>query len=675
MLLSRATFWITWFLLFVCFLFPLTIQAQKQTSSDTSALLAVNGGKAVQYLNGTFIVSDVLTNEKVSAIKGIHQQAPYFCGISDNGRWLLYSIKTKTEKDTYVHDLTSNGELKQVLPFALESAAFTSDGSKVFFIHSKTFWKSHLAAYDTEHWQLLAMRTVADLTNSIAVNADGSTLLTAARSIVKEIDPQTLKTQKVHWETSRLTDLVYSPTDPHQFASINHKNIIEVRNLLQDRVTHTIRAGAGKIEQVVYTPDGRRLISLDDAGNLAAWNLNDSLKQISLEGVQAFGGFDGRRLRVLKEDWLAIDYGAVKTGSNNLEGAQPDTAFLTGSTRKVGMVPIPIIDYSPENNLLLGFGMSFVFNNHDEAPSPSQPFFRPSVLTPSISFGFKGQLQAGLKADYFSERGWHFFNQVGFLRNNRSYFFGLGRGADDEHRTLYRNNIFSWEGGLTKAIGQRFFAGMKYHIRNDSQLDFDESAPIAVPNSNGGFLAGVGPVLRLDSRNDLFFPTGGYYVDMSFTHYGKWLGSDYGYNDLRFDYRGFHSLPILTTGTTLAVQALYHATFNGDAPFYQLPYLSADRILRGVWRNLYIDKQAVALQTELRSNFSNIDPRYGYVLFAGAGDVAPNLFKGYNPDITGVFGVGLRQQVTPKLKLQSSVDFSVTTKGDIGIFGGMGLTF
>lgn len=588
MLLSRAAFRIASFPLFVCFLFPLTIQAQKPVNSDTAALLAVNGGRAVQYLNGMFIVSDVLTNEKVSAIKGTHQQSPYFCVISDDGKWLLYSIKTNKEKSTYVHDLTSNSELKQVLPFALESAAFTNDGSKVFFIHSKTFWKSRLAVYDTEHWQLLGMRAIADLTNSIAANADGSTLLTASRSIVKEVDPRTLKTQKVHWETSRLKSLVYSPADPHQYASINHKNIIEVRSLLEDRVTHTFRAGARKIEQVVYTPDGRRLISLNDTGNLAFWNLNDSLKQMSMKGARAFDRFNGHRLTVL---------------------------------------PIPIIDYSPENNLLLGFGMSFVFNNHDAALSAGQPFFRPSMLTPFISFGFKGQLQAGLKAGYFSESGWHFFNQAGFLKNNRSYFFGLGNGADDELCTVYLNDIFSWEGGLTKAIGDRLSAGIKYHIRNDSQLDFDKSAPITVSNSSGGFLAGMGPMIRLDSRNDLFFPTGGYYVDMSFTHYGEWLGSDYGYSDLRFDYRGFHSLPILTTGTTLAVQVFYHGTFNGDAPFYQLPYLSADRILRGVWRNLYIDKQAVAVQTELRSNFSNVDSRYGYVLFAGAGDVAPNLFK------------------------------------------------
>src|SRR5690606_13425936 len=184
------------------------------------------------------------------------------------------------------------------------------------------------------------------------------------------------------------------------------------------------------------------------------------------------------------------------------------------------------------------------------------------------------------------------------------------------NRTTYHNNVFSLVGSVTKGIGDRFFAGLGYQIRYDSPLDFDASAPLPIPDNNGGLLAGIGPVLQFDTRNDLLFPTKGYYVDLSFTRFGSWLKSDYGFSDVRIDYRGFHALPILTTGTTLAVQALYHGTMDGEAPFYQLPYLSADRILRGVWRNLYIDRQAVALQAELRSNFSNIDPRYGYVLFA-----------------------------------------------------------
>ncbi|TYR34689.1 BamA/TamA family outer membrane protein [Sphingobacterium phlebotomi] len=399
---------------------------------------------------------------------------------------------------------------------------------------------------------------------------------------------------------------------------------MEVRDLLEDRVLHTIRTDTVQIKKIAYTPTGKGLISLDERGNLATWNLADRSVQLR---------------------------------------------------DQVDILPSPLIAYTPETSFLLGFGMSFVFHAQDHSAAASPRYSRPSIITPAVAYGFSGQIQASVTADHFSKGGWHFANQIRYVNNNRSYFFGLGHHAQRSNRTIYHNNVFSLAGSVTKGIGDRFFAGVGYQIRYDSSLDFDASAPLPIPDNNGGLLAGIGPVLQFDTRNDLLFPTKGYYVDLSFTRFGSWLKSDYGFSDVRIDYRGFHALPILTTGTTLAVQALYHGTMDGEAPFYQLPYLSADRILRGVWRNLYIDRQAVALQAELRSNFSNIDPRYGYVLFAGAGDVAPNFFKGYTPDIVGVFGMGYRQQVIPKRKLQSRIDVSYTTKGDFGIFGGLGLSF
>lgn len=646
-----------------------TSQAQPTMSGDTAGVLAFNGGKVLTLSDGFFVVTDALTHVNTRIAAPHQPEVLYYSAISEDGRWFIYSTKTKAARITYVHDLAKNGELRQLFPFALESATISVDGRSAFFIHSKTFWNAKLAAYDTQYWQLQAERAVASLTNSAAANADGSQLLVAAGSIVTVIHSKTLKTEKINWEKSRLTSLVYHPTLRHQYASINHKNVIEVRDLLKDSVLHTIRTNGGQITRIAYTPTGTGLISLDDTGNLIVWNLANRSVQMRDQGVKAYGQLDGQQLIVLKDAWLRAAYRPADTVTT-----QPDSAYL-GKAKKVDMLPIPLIAYTPETNFLLGFGMSFIFHPQNDSTAVNKRYFRPSIITPSAAYGFSGQLQTSLAVNYFSKRGWHFANQISYVNNNRSYFFGLGHGAQRRINTTYHNDVFSWSGALTKGIGDRFFAGVAYQIRHDSPLDFDESPSLSVPDADGGLLAGIGPVLRFDTRNDVLFPTKGYYVDLSFTRFGDWLGSDYQYSDVRLDYRGFHALPILTNGTTLAVQALYQGTFNGEPPFYQLPYLSGDRILRGVWRNLYIDRQAIAVQAELRSNFSNIDPRYGYVVFAGAGDVAPDFFKGYNPGVIGVFGVGYRQQAIPKLKLQSRIDVSYTTKGHVGIFGGLGLSF
>lgn len=650
------------------------VRAQENVVSDSLLTLASEGRKALFYKEKQLIISDISSGEIIGELKLPDDKPPYFYTISKDGNWLLYS--SKQEKMTYIYDLEKGMALKQLLPVVFESAEFSDDNQHVYAIHSKTFWKAYLAVYETKNWQLMNMRSITDYTNSLAVNADGSRLLAGARSVIRVLDPQTLKTENVNWETSRLRLLTFNPTNIYQYASVNHKNIIEIRDLNEDRVVHAIRSGGGQVTDLTYGPDGMQLMSLDDQGNLNIWSLQDSLKVKHLTGVEATQGFDNGELMVLqKGGWQSVDQDWKSTEIGGSDLTPPHTAFLGGPTKKVGIVPMPIVAYSPETNVILGLGMNIIFNGNDYNKNILTPFFRPSSLTPIVSYGFNGQLHAGISADYFHKRSWHFYNNISFLKNNRSFYFGIGNDAENDRNTVYHNNIFSWKGEITKLISERFFVGLNYHVRNDSRLEFDESASLIVPNSSAGFLSGIGGVVRYDTRNDLLFPTAGQYIDLSLTSYGEWVGSDYTYNDLKLDYRSFHALPILTKGTTLGFQAIYHNIFNGDAPFYQLPYLSADRILRGVWRNLYIDRQAVAIQGELRSNFSNIDPRYGYVLFAGAGDVADNFFKDYDPKVIGVFGLGFRQQVIPKLKLQSRIDCSITTRGNIGVFGGVGLTF
>ncbi|WP_169719491.1 WD40 repeat domain-containing protein [Olivibacter sitiensis] len=651
------------------------VHAQDLTSSHPKSILAAKGKKAIGYRDGQLIVTDILSNQEIGTIDLSSSEIPYFYTISDDGRWVLYS--SKKEKTTYIYDIDNACQLKQILPFVIETVAFTKDGGTAYLIHSRSFWKAYLSTYDTQNWHLHNSRSISDYANSLAIDDDNSQLLAAGRSIVWDIDPKTLRKKKVNWEASRLKNLIFNPTMKHQYASVNHKNVIEVRDLQADRVIHSLRTEKGAITQLAYAPDGRHLMSLDDVGHLSIWDLQDSLKVDSMEGIEAAVGFEEGKLSVYKQHvWHLVDNSNwPKKNAQKHTSAQPDDAFLGGSTKKVNIVPLPIISYTPEASMILGMGMSFVFNDNEGSQQAQSHFFRPSSLTPMVSYGFNGQWQASIHADYFHRRGWRFFNQIGFLKNNRSFFFGIGHDADRGRNSVYHNHIFSWEGEVAKLIKDRFFAGIKYHVRNDSPLEYDTSSSWPVPDNEGGFLAGIGAVLRYDTRNDLLFPTKGRYIDLSFIRYDNRIGSDFEYNDLQLDYRSFYPLHILTDGTTIAFQAIYHNTYGGDIPFYQLPHLSADRILRGVWRNLYIDRQAIAVQGELRSNFSDIDPRYGYVLFAGAGDVAPSFFKNYTPRIVGVFGTGYRQQIIPKLKLQSRVDLSFTTRGDLGISGGIGLTF
>ncbi|TYR34688.1 hypothetical protein FXV77_14550 [Sphingobacterium phlebotomi] len=193
------------------YLFVSSVHAQQPLFVDTAAVLAFNDGKAVTLSGSTFIVTDMATQENIRIAATRPSGTPYYTAISEDGRWFIYSTKGKKERATYMHDLTKNGALSIQFPFALESATITADGKSAFFIHSKTFWKAKLAAYQTQDWQLQAERTVGAPTNSVAINADGSQLLLAAGSIITAMHPKTLKKEKINWEKSRLSNLTYHP--------------------------------------------------------------------------------------------------------------------------------------------------------------------------------------------------------------------------------------------------------------------------------------------------------------------------------------------------------------------------------------------------------------------------------------------------------------------------------
>jgi outer membrane protein assembly factor BamA len=294
----------------------------------------------------------------------------------------------------------------------------------------------------------------------------------------------------------------------------------------------------------------------------------------------------------------------------------------------------------------------------------------PTTITPAVSFSFKKNLTASLGIDHYFGQDWHFTNQTILQQNGRSYYLGLGDRVSRDVKTLYKNNAFFAEGEFTARLGGHFLGGIRYHFRHDSPLEFDRGAQ-PLPPAQSGWLTGVGPLLRFDSRDDALYPGTGYLIQVSAIHYGNYLGGKYIYNDVRADYRLYQKFG----SGVLAWRAFFQGTFNGNAPFYQLPYISADHVLRGLWRNQYIDRQSLSAETEFRGDFSKVDKRFGYLLFAGAGDVAENFFRDYNPKVTGVFGAGFRQQLMPKSNLQSHLEVSFTTRGDVGVFGGVGLAF
>ncbi|MFT2007513.1 BamA/TamA family outer membrane protein [Pontibacter sp. 13R65] len=553
---------------------------------------------------------------------------------------------------------------------------FSTDGSQAYFLHDKTFWNSTLSLYSTAGWELLRERKVTDYTLELAINRNDNILIASTQNkLIKTMDPHSLEVLHVEWELEALDNLIFHPVSPTIYAGITSEKGIQVRDLATGEVMLSLPPMVIPFADIHFTKDGSYLLAFNVAGQLLAWNLENNEIGYTIDILGHWVAEGKNDVKIIHDESIfgLTDAASIhQLSRKSINMTHPD--FVVSSKKKNRIAPLPIVGYSAETRLFLGLTLDIVLDNPNHI-TPTSRFSRPSTVMPIFFYGFSGIWSAGVKSEFYHIDKWYFYNHLNYVRNNQSAYFGMRNQVTDIDAIRYSNNLANWQGAVSKLIMDQFLVGLRYEIRKESPLQLRDTPNSPIRDLEGGFMAGIGPVVRWDTRNSIIFPSSGQSLEVSYMHYGNWLGADYSFNSFMLDFRQYVPLSGISSGSALALQLHYHNVYGGETPFFMLPYLGGDRLIRGAWRNLYLEKQSIMLQTELRSDFSRADPRYGYVVFAGIGDVAANFFRSYNPEIIGVGGVGLRQQLVPKLKLQSRLDFSYSTRGDWGILGGIGVSF
>jgi outer membrane protein assembly factor BamA len=192
----------------------------------------------------------------------------------------------------------------------------------------------------------------------------------------------------------------------------------------------------------------------------------------------------------------------------------------------------------------------------------------------------------------------------------------------------------------------RCWVGLNYAFAA-TQVTFD--APPGTPglpafrhDSNVG---GLTPSFTYDSRDNIFTPIRGTYVEASAGLFSEVLGGDDDFQRLRLTAMQF--VP-LSSRLTLGIRGDFAPSF-GDVPFYLRPYLS----LRGVPAMRYQGDEIAQIETELRWQFWK---RFSLVGFVGTG-AAWNNFEHLDKTQTVVTGgTGFRYELARKYGIHMGLD-------------------
>jgi len=117
---------------------------------------------------------------------------------------------------------------------------------------------------------------------------------------------------------------------------------------------------------------------------------------------------------------------------------------------------------------------------------------------------------------------------------------------------------------------------------------------------------------------------------------------------------------------------VYFNNAVGNVPFYALPKLGGQYRMRGFYEGRYVDNAYFTLQMAWRQCFWW---KFGFVVFADMGTVAPSPEKYQMSQMKYSFGVGLRYLFNEKEGVNLRMDLGITTEGDTGVYFGIGEAF
>lgn len=322
--------------------------------------------------------------------------------------------------------------------------------------------------------------------------------------------------------------------------------------------------------------------------------------------------------------------------------------------KRSGFIPLPILMYSPETRIGAGVALSYYFRARQKDRTG-----RPSLIMPSFIYTQEKQIICDIyTALYWKEDRYYLSGYLGY-KKFPDKFYGIGNNTSVSAEESYTPQIFRLAFSLQRKISNGFHAGIQYEFERNGIIQKENDGLLAagnIPGSAGGYLYGIGFMLRWDTRQNIFYPTSGKYYQLYVGFFSGAIGSDYDYQRYTLDLRRYFSL---FSSSVLALQGYMNIT-SGRPPFQKLSQLAGridgQNLMRGYYEGRYRDKNMFVFRMEYR--LMPLWGRFGAVVFAGWGDVADKIDNFEWQNVKYSVGAGIRFLIVPEERLNIRFDLA-----------------
>ena len=328
--------------------------------------------------------------------------------------------------------------------------------------------------------------------------------------------------------------------------------------------------------------------------------------------------------------------------------------------KKLSVLPVPAIGYSPETKTYIGAVTLFTFNNVLDSLTRSS--------NANVEFNYTWNKQLIIETDwnyFFPGEEWFTRGLVHYSKYPDLYY-GIGFNTPESGEVNFQSNRFIFDVDVFRNIGKELFLGLGVNYKQYGNIDYLNDTTMIYPELKNENNIGIKVIFLKDSRNNILSPSKGDYFEFSNAFN---IGSSF-YTKISLDYRyyfGFGKADIHTLAGRF-----YHSSILGDPPFYDYPMIGGDENVRGYYLGRFRDNNFSTLQLEMRNH---LFWRVGISTFGGISMIYEKVNSIVNESFKPNAGVGLRFLVDKSEGTNLRIDYAIGVNNQSGFYISFGESF
>lgn len=327
--------------------------------------------------------------------------------------------------------------------------------------------------------------------------------------------------------------------------------------------------------------------------------------------------------------------------------------------KKISILPVPAIGYSPETKTYIGAVTLFTFSNLKDTLTRSS--------NAKIEFNYTWNKQLIL------ETGWNYFlpNEEWFTRGLLHYskypdlYYGIGYDTPESNEFSFQSNRLILNLDLLRNLKNDLFLGLGLNYTSYDKMKY-LSDSLYYPELKNENNFGLKLIFLKDSRNNILSPSKGNYFEFN----NVFSFSSSFYVKTNVDYR--HYLGFGKDKKHTLAGRFYHSGIFGDPPFYDYSKIGGDKYVRGYFLGRFREKNISSVQLEIRNH---LFWRLGIATFGGISMMYEKFAMIENESVKPNFGLGLRFLVDKKENTNLRIDYAVGANNQSGFYISFGESF